>query len=200
MSLEKIIDKITQNTETLVNELLGQAKHKAAVILSRARAEANIQVNRRIEQARREAANLAKREKAIAQLELRKKMLAEKQNLISKIYEKVAEKITTLPDQDYAVFIKKQVLAAAETGKEEILFSAQESNRIGEKFMREINQELKKNGQPGELTAGPPSPRLTRGFILKQGVVELNYSLESILARLREETELKAAEILFREE
>jgi V/A-type H+/Na+-transporting ATPase subunit E len=199
MSLDKIIERIVQDSLAQTNETLGQAKHKASVILSRARAEATSQVKSRIDKAHREADNLIKQEKSIAQLELRKKMLEAKQEVISEIYKNITEKITSLPDNEYVVFIKKQVLNAVETGKEQMIFSAQESGRIGTKFIQEINQELKRNGKIGELTLGSPSKQLNRGFLLQQGPVVLNYSLESILARLREETELKVAEILFKE-
>ena len=199
MSLEKIIERITQDSLAQANEIVGQARHKASVILSKARTEASTQAKNRVEQARREADNLAQREKAIAQLELRKKMLAAKQEVVRTIYKNVAEKIATLPDKEYVLFIKNQVLNAVETGKEQIIFSPQEANRVGNKFIQEINQALKSKGRPGELTIGSPSKQLKQGFLLQQGSVVLNYSLDSILARLREETELKVAEILFKE-
>ncbi len=199
MSLEKIIERITQESLAQANEIIGQARHQASVILSQARAEAASQAKSRVEQAQREADNLAQREKAIAQLELRKNMLAAKQELISAIYKNVAEKIATMPDKEYVLFIKNQVLNAVETGKEQIIFSPTEASRVGNKFISEINQELKKAGRAGELTVGPPSNQMTRGFLLLQGPIALNYSLDSILVRLREETELKVAEILFKE-
>jgi V/A-type H+-transporting ATPase subunit E len=198
MSLEKIIDKITQESGSQVNEIVEQAKTQAAAILATARAEAALQVKSRLDQAKRDSEDLLQREKAIAQLELRKNVLAAKRDLINEVYKKVIAKINTLTDKEYALFIKKQLLQAVETGKEEVIFSAQEAGRLGPKFIQEINLELKKNGKPGALTAGPPSKQLDRGFILKQGSVELNYSLEAILIRLREETESRMAEILFK--
>ncbi|MBI5555096.1 MAG: hypothetical protein HY920_04510 [Elusimicrobia bacterium] len=199
MSLEKIIDKITRESGSQVNEIAEQAKNQAAVILAKARAEAVVQVKSRLDHAKREAEDLRQREKAIAQLELRKKTLEAKQALINEVYKKVAEKITTQLDKLYALFIKKQLLAAVETGKEEVIFSAQEAGRLGPKFIQEINQEMKRNGKLGALTAGPLSKQLDRGFILKQGSTELNYSLKAILIRLREETEAKVAEMLFKD-
>lgn len=200
MSLEKIIETITQESGSQVNEIVGQAKNQAAVILAKARAEAVVQVKGLLDHAQHEAENLLQREKAIVQLELRKKVLTAKQALIDEVYKNVNEKTTTQPDKEYALFIKKQLLAAVETGKEEVIFSAQEVERIGPKFIQEINQELKKTGKPGALTAGPSRKQLGRGFILKQGSVELNYSLEAILIRLREETESRVAELLFKGE
>ncbi len=199
MSLDKIIEKITQESLAQANEIIGQAKQQAAVIISKARADAASQAKNRGEQAQREADNLAQREKAIAQLELRKKMLAAKQELISATYKNVAEKINKLPDKEYVLFIKNQIMGAVETGQEQIIFSPEEADRIGNKFIQEINQELKSKGRPGELAMGPRSKQLSRGFLLLQGPVVLNYALDAILARLREETELKAAEILFKD-
>jgi V/A-type H+-transporting ATPase subunit E len=199
MSLEKIIERIAQDSLSQANEITGQAKHNAAAILSKARAEAAALVKNRIEKAQREADNLAQREKAITQLEMRKKVLASKQEVISAIYKNVAEKIAALPDKEYVLFIKNQVLNAVETGKEQIIFSAAETDRLGPKIVQEINQELKSKKRPGELTLGPVSKQLTQGFLLQQGSVVLNYTLDSILARRREETELLVAEILFKE-
>ncbi|MDD5260164.1 MAG: V-type ATP synthase subunit E [bacterium] len=200
MSLEKIIERITQDSLAQANEIIGQAKQQATAIIAKARAAAASQAKNRLEQAQREADNLAQREKAIAQLELRKKMLAAKQELISATYNNIAEKITRLPDKEYIVFIKTQIMNAVETGKEQIIFSPEDAGRVGNKLIQEINQELKSKKQPGELTMGPQSKQLGRGFLLLQGPVVLNYSLDSILARLREETELKTAEILFKEQ
>ncbi|MDD5492312.1 MAG: V-type ATP synthase subunit E family protein [bacterium] len=199
MSLEKIIERIAQDSLAQANEITGQAKHNAAVILSKARAEAATLLKNRIERAHREADNLVQREQAIAQLEMRKKMLTAKQEVISEIYKSIAEKINNLPEKEYLLFIRKQVLNAVETGKEQIIFPAAEAGRIGHKLIQEINQELKSKKRSGELTLGPVSKQLTRGFLLQQGSVVLNYSLDSILARQREETELLVAEILFKE-
>lgn len=199
MSLEKIIERITQDSLAQANEITGQAKQKAAELLSKARAEADTLLKNRMERAHREADSLIKREKAIAQLEMRKKMLAAKQGLVSEIYKNIADKIIHMPEKEYQVFIKKQVLGSVETGKEQIIFSEAEANRLGHKLIQEINQELKSKKRPGELTLGPFSKQLTRGFLLQQGSVILNYSLDSILARQREETELLVAEILFKE-
>jgi V/A-type H+-transporting ATPase subunit E len=200
MSLDKIIEKITQDSLARANEIISQAKHKASAVLSKATAEAAAQAKSRIDEAIREADHFAKRERSIAQLELRKKTLEVKQEIVSGIYKNVTEKIASLPDKEYVLFLKKQVLGAVETGKEQIIFSTQDSGRIGPKFIQEINRELKSNGRPGELNLGTPSKQLSRGFLLLQGPVILNYSLDSILARLREETELKVAEILFKEQ
>jgi V/A-type H+-transporting ATPase subunit E len=200
MSLEKIIEAITQESGSQVNEIVAQAKNQAAVILAKARANAAIQVKSRLDHAQQEAADLRQREKAIAQLELRKKVLVAKQALIEEVYKKVTAETTTQSNKEYALFIKRQLLAAVETGKEEVIFSAQEAERLGPKFIQEINQELKNTGKTGSLSAGPPRKQLDRGFILKQGSVELNYSLEAILIRLREETESRVAEILFKGE
>lgn len=199
MSLEKIIEKITQDSGAQVEEIIEQAKKQAAVIITKARDEANDQVKNRLNQAKREAESLIQREKAIAQLELRKKALAAKQALINEVYKKVAEKTIAQPDKEYVLFIKKQLILAVETGTEKVIFSVQEAGRINPKLIQETNQELKKNGKTGALTAGPPSKQLEQGFILKQGSVELNYSLAAILTRLREETEARVAEMLFKE-
>lgn len=198
MSLEKIIEKITQESDSQVNEIVEQAKKQAAAILAQARAEADVQIKVKLDHAQHDAEDLLQREKAIAQLELRKKVLEAKRALLDDVYKKVTAKITTQPNKEYALFIKKQLLQAVETGKEEVIFSAQEAGRLGPKFIQEINLEMKKNGTPGALTAGSPSKQFDRGFILKQGTVELNYSLEAILIRLREETESRMAEILFK--
>ncbi len=198
MSLEKIIEKITQDSGAQGKEIIEQAKKQAALVITKAKDEATTQVKNRLELAQREAEGLIQREKAIAQLELRKKALAAKQALINEVYKKVAEKTIAQPDKEYALFIKKQLMSAVETGTEEVIFSAHEAGRIGPKLIQEINQELKKNGKAGALTAGPPSKQLEQGFILKQGSVELNYSLAAILTRLREETEARVAEMLFK--
>jgi len=55
MSLEKIIDKITQDSGSQINEIVEQAKNQAAAIIAKARAEAALQVKARLDQAKHEA-------------------------------------------------------------------------------------------------------------------------------------------------
>lgn len=197
MSLEQIIEKIEQETETKKDQIIGEAKAKAAEILQKAKEQAEEFYQDQIAAAKKRAEVDLGRGKAMTMLELRKEALAEKQKLIDEVFTQAANKLLVLSEKEYLEFIRKKLLETIETGQEEIGVSAKDQTRINQKFIQEINAELKRKGKKGAMSLAKSPRPIQGGFILSADQVEINCSLEAILKRRREEVEQEVAIKLF---
>lgn len=200
MSLEKILEKIEENTEKKVSDIINDAQARADEIREKAKGEVTRYSKERIVQAREQAVRTAQREKASLLMELRQRELQKKQALIDDVFTEVERKILQQSEKSYIEFLKKNVLEAVETGTEEIIVSRADSHKISEKFLQDVNRTLRQQGKRGELRLSQETRDMRGGFILKQEHVEVNHSLEEILHRIRQEKEQEVASILFREQ
>jgi vacuolar-type H+-ATPase subunit E/Vma4 len=92
MSLEKILERITQDAQTEVNKILSESKKKAEEIKEAARKEAEGLAGALIEETERKARLEASRLITQARLEKRIKVLSWKKELIDAILEKALQK------------------------------------------------------------------------------------------------------------
>lgn len=197
MSLDKIIEKIEQDTSTKIEQILAAAQEQAALIIKNTQEESETYFEQRIDEAHRQAEKLAERSKASLMMELRQLELEKKQALVEDVFQEVERRILQQNDKSYFEFFKKLLLAATETGTEEVMVSPKDKQRIPANLLAGVNAELRAHGKEGELHLSPHTRNIKGGFILRQEHVELNYSLEAILQRVRQEKEQEIASLLF---
>lgn len=197
MSLDKIIEKIEQDTSAKMEQILSTARERAALIVKNVQEEADAYFKQRVVAAHRQAKELSDRGKASLSMELRQLELAKKQAVVEDVFHEVERRILQKNDKSYFEFFKKLLIAAAETGTEEIIVSPKDIRRIPTNLLQEVNAELHAQGKKGELRLSLNTRAIKGGFILWQEYVEVNYSLEAILQRMRQEKEQEVALLLF---
>ncbi|MCK4409337.1 MAG: hypothetical protein KAW67_04595, partial [Candidatus Eisenbacteria sp.] len=94
---------------------------------------------------------------------------------------------------EYRGFITGLLLSTVESGDEEILIGETES-RLDQAFLDSVSKELRLGG--GLKLASERRP-IRAGFILRNGRVETNCALSTILRDAREKLETEVAAILF---
>lgn len=132
-----------------------------------------------------------------AKLESRKSVLGMKQELVSEAFDLAEKRITGLPEQDYVGFLAREAAEAAITGEEELIFSAGDRERVGAKVAKAANELLQAKGKPGTLTLSDSTRAMSGGLIMKQGDIEVNCTVDTLLELCRGELAARVAEVLF---
>ncbi|MCK4914195.1 MAG: V-type ATP synthase subunit E [Planctomycetes bacterium] len=195
MGTEQVVEKILSDASKQAAEIKSQAAEK----ISAAQAELAGQISDYEKQTERLAEKNAEDEKshilAAARMENAREFLVEKCRILDDVFEKSAENLKNLPDAEYKKLFADLMLAAVETGDEEVVVGKDET-RIDESFVREVSGKLA-HGYKNELHLSLQREKLSAGFILKRGKIKNNVSLEVLLVQARKELEIELAKELF---
>ena len=197
MAFEDIIKKIAENAEQERDRLLREAMLEADSVRQAGGLDARV-LSEDLERRSRERAD-RERERilTLTRLECRKKLLAAKQACLDKVFDKVRQRFTEMPPEQYREILKGILRNAQPDGDEELVPATSQRDLYTSEFMNELNASL--GNPPGHITLSEESRDMLGGFVLSKGRHEDDCSLESLMARLREELEPETANILFSE-
>jgi len=160
-------------------DLERQTQHKIKII------QADIE-----KRSENDAETLKKRKDSVAQLEGRKLRLEAKQEVISKSFDLALEKLSNMEEEAYLNLLEK---CMRETGMEkgELLLNKKDRHSIGQKLVGRVN----KNGFHFVLSEEEISAK--GGFILRDGAVEVNSTLETMVNAVKEAVTPEVVKVLF---
>ncbi len=194
---EKIQAKILEEARLLAEANIKRAEEEAASIIRAASKEAEARRKQIIEKAELEAVEVRKRIIAVAELEARKQKLMAKQQIVDEAFELTLKKLNNLPDIEYQSILVEMISNSVETGKEEILLSSKDKQRMSPGFTDELNKKLLQRGISANLKISEETRNISGGFILKSGDIEVNNSFESIIRMNRDDIEAEVIKSLF---
>jgi len=194
---EKIQAKILEEARILAEENVNRAKEEAASMIKAATKEAEAKKKQIIEKAELEAIEVKKRIIAVAELEARKQKLKAKQEVVDEAFELALKKLNNLPDTEYQSILVKMISSSAKTGKEEIILSPRDKQRLSPGFIDELNKALVNKGISANLKISDETRDIGGGFILKSGNIEFNNSFEAIIRMHRDDIESEVIKSLF---
>ena len=131
-----------------------------------------------------------------ARLDVRKELLQTKQQILDSAFTAAKEKLRQLPEDEYIAWLA-HMAAEASSGSGEIILSHKDT-AIGGKILEAANQALLKKGKKAELSLSTESKEMNAGFVLREGRLEVNCSLDALLEMKRQQLAAKVAEELFR--
>ena len=132
-----------------------------------------------------------------ARLEARKSVLNMKQDAVTRAFELAKGKVAELPERDYVAFLAREAAAAAITGQEEVVFCERDRAAVGAKAVKAANEALAAKGMPAALTLSDETREMAGGLILKQGDIEVNCTVDTLLDLARGELAARVAQVLF---
>ena len=197
MSLEKIIEKIEQDTKKQAEEIKKNASAASDKIIEEAKRQAETIKAQVLEEAKKEAVIHKQRIISTANLDLRKDILTEKQKVIDMAFQEAMNTLLNMRDDEYQKIMIKMILPNVTTGNEEIILSERDKTRLGKGSLDRINNEVSKTGKKGRLTISKDTYNILGGFVLRRGNVELNNSFESLFNSVREDLESEVSKVLF---
>ncbi len=192
MALADIKEKIIAEAEQERKSLLKEAEENKKNLLDEAEKKA-LELKEQIEEKlAKEAPLVEKRREAVANLDVQKLMLGAKQKLIERAFQKSAEHLTSLSYDEYRRFMGNLLEKAVETGGEDLLLGEDETS-LDRSWVDDFNG---RTGHHLNLYEEKTS-RGKRGFILRNGRIETNCTVEMLIRSLRGDLETNVAERLF---
>lgn len=197
MTIKDINEKIISDAQIQADKIITQAEDKAKEIIKKGKEEADNIKNIILGKNNQEASLKKSKILTEANLEARKIILSEKQKIVEGAFNKALESILKLDDKDYRNFIKKLILDNIEKGDETIFIASSDKNKISKDFIEDINKTLEVKDKKGELKLSTSYLPIKGGVIIGSGKVRKNISLELLLKKVREESEIEICKYLF---
>lgn len=130
-----------------------------------------------------------------AKLDARKDILFAKQEILDAAFDAAMQKLCNLPEDEYVAWMSG-LACKASGGKGELIFN-QRDRAVGEKVVAGANEALRSQGKKAELSLSSEIGDMEAGFMLRDGRLEVNCTLQSLLNSKRQEIAAKVAEELF---
>ena len=192
--IEKITQRITEDTDREIAGIQAQAKEQADAITAdyqeRVRVEAEEGATRGKTAAQEREDNLAR----MAQMEAKKQTLAAKQKMLNRAFDLALEKLSGLPEADYVKLLAELAAKAARSGKEEVILSKKDHDGVGAAVVSAANALL---GGKGALALSAQTRDTRGGLILSDGEIEANCTFETLLRLQETEIAGEIANVLF---
>lgn len=195
--IEKITERLMADASAETAALKAESDGRCAQIRAENERRAQNEYERLVAEGAKETEQRAQRMDRTAGLEARKSILSMKQQQVQSAFELAREKIVSLPEQDYVGFLARQAAAAAVTGQEELIFSDEDRARVGAKVTKAANALLSGTDKYAMLTLSEATRPMSGGLILKQGDIEVNCTVDTLLELQRAQLAAQVAEVLF---
>lgn len=194
--IEKIQVKIIEQAQMQAQNRVNYAVETA----EKAKSDLKRRFDRTVEaekvKASAEGDEAAHRVIATVMLEGRKKKLAAKQEAVSTVFEKVAENFAELPETEYVEFLGGMALSVLIEGENELILNEKDNKAVGVKLI----DYLKKKDSGINVFLSSETIKTAGGLIVKNGYIQTNFTLESIIRVERERLETDVVKILFESE
>ena len=224
--IEKITQRMEDDAQREINEVLTAARAQADEITRRSREQADKESAAIVARGESAAAEREKRLESMAEMESRKLVLAAKQEVLDEAFTMALEKLCTLPDEEYIELLAALAVKAARTGREKVIFSQKDRNRVGKAVVTRANDALARKVAPklpgdltdtragaildkvvtgasailagtGMFTLAEETRPIKGGIVLSDGDVETNCTFETLVRLQRENISGEVAKVLF---
>lgn len=192
MSIENITAKILQEGQDAADQTQQAAQAQAQTILDQAEKDAQDAIAKMAQKGQEDARLLHQRKVSVAELEARKMNLAAKQQAVQKAFSLALEKLSNMCESEYIAFLAK-LISGENYGGGELLLNERDKKAIGPKLVELVN--AMDDGK--QITLSSQTISCAGGFVLKQGDVELNSTLETIVDSVKEELTPVVVQTLF---
>ena len=224
--IDKITARIDADTQAEIDRILGDANAQAEAIAAKFRDQAKAEDVDLLSKSQRAAAEREERLISAAQMEARKSLLAVKQEMVERAYQRALEKLQSLPKEQYVELMAAMLVRASSTGREEVVFSPADQADAGKAAVARANELLAQEVAPelplgdgvvanllnkvaagvsafaqgtAMLTVSEEARDISGGFILRDGRIEVNCTFDALVRSEREQTAGAVAKLLFPE-
>lgn len=192
--IEKITGRIGVDAQAEIDGLTAAARAQAETIAAEGDAQAHVQAEEILRRGQLNAAQREERLASVAGLEGRKTVLAAKQDMVGRTFDRALERLCTLDETAYVDLLAALSVKAARTGHEQVIFSQKDRNRVGKAVVTRANELL---ADKGMLTLAEGTRPIKGGVVLSDGDVETNCSFEVLVRLQRDDMAATVAQALF---
>ena len=197
MSGDKIIQKIEEEAKQDAAAIGAAAQVKARKEKEQILAKAQEQVREIQAKSQVDAKEAAGRLQLIAELQSRKENLASKRKVLQEAFDRAAEQLEALPQEQWEKLIGRIVLESDLTGREKLVVPTKDRHRYEKGFLDRLNKELKAQGRKGSLTLSDKEAEFTDGVLIEGETCDYDGSFATLLEDVRTGEEYRVAELLF---
>jgi len=195
-NLDRLIARITGEARSKADDVLRDADARCAALAGEGRHKADEAYGMAVDRATRAAAEEERRAQISRSLEVRNAVLRAKGDMVDALMSEIPARIQSLPDQEYLALMKKMMIDAAPDGHAEVLVAKPDQNRINAALVASVQSELASRGRGSKLRLAGDTLDLTGGFVLRASGLEIDCSLDAILAARGDELAPLVAEAL----
>lgn len=183
-NLENLINKIIEDARIEADRIMEESAKTNKNILESKISEANEKKKKILEKAANEATMIKDRIVSNAELKVRDEKLKIKQEIIDKVFDLAKKRLKELTEDEYIKFLTNNLKSMNLKGTEILI----------------VPENMKAKVKSAEsLPKISDDETVDSGFILKDGDVTINFSIDSLVDYLREELEAVIAQHLFKE-
>lgn len=192
MSIEMVTERILKEANNDARRIFEKGRYDGRDVVYQAEHLAEqIMVDRKT-QADADASALKNGRMSVAALEDRKLRLSAKQEVVNQCFHLAMEKLTSMTDEDYITFLTQQIVEVAAEGGE-LLFNEKDRLAVGEKVLAAVNGALNSTA----VTLSTETINAKGGFVLRQGAIAINSTLETLVGAVRTEVTPQVVKVLF---
>ena len=195
--IEKITAKLEAEARAEAEAVKAEAQAQCDEIKKEYEKKAQDEYWKRIQAGTKNCENRVQRLASASDMEAKKAILAFKQEMVSKAFDRAVASIHEMPRETYVAFLAGQAAKAASSGMEELIFNAKDKAEVGADTVKAANALLKERGISGKLTVSDETRDIPGGLIVRQGDIEVNCSVDTLVQLYRNELASQVAEILF---
>lgn len=195
--IEKIIEKIIYDANRDAKATHEQTQVQINAIQKKHENETKKQINIINKEAEQKAEQHKQRSKTMADLEIRRNNLAIKRELVEMSFEKAINNIKNIDEKTYKEFIIKILVKIAETDGEVII--GKNDNYISQSVIDNAISNLAEQGIESKIKLSKQKGNFEGGFILKNGKIETNCTIDMLVRTAKRELEQEVANVLFAE-
>jgi V/A-type H+-transporting ATPase subunit E len=190
---EKIIAHIQADAKAQADAILAQGEQQCAEIRQSYEEKAKERYGEKIRNGVKVCQDNITSVERLNQMEAKKAVLALKQEMVSKSFDKAVEQLVALPQEQYVALLAKLAAQASVTGDEEIVLNAKDQAAVGSAVVEKVNA-LVPNGK---LVLSNETGDFAGGLILKRGSIEANCTIELMVELCRGDMSAQLAKVLF---
>ena len=195
--IEKITAHIEADAKAEAQSVLNEAGARVSQIDADYRQKAQDEYWTRVRAGVKDCEDRVQRMNRLAAMESKKAILAAKQDMVAKAFDRAQEMIVNLPADKYTAFLAKLASESASTGEEEVIFNERDKNSCGAAVVNSANARLAEKGIAGKLRVSDETRNICGGLVLRQGGIEVNCTVELLVDMCRSEMSSQLAEVMF---
>ena len=195
--IDKITSRIIADAEAECRDVKRESDERCAAVRAENEKRAQDEYWRLVREGVKDTEQRVQRMDRTARLEAKKSVLNMKQEAVSRAFALAKDKIAELPERDYVAFLAREAAEAAITGQEEVIFCERDRKSVGAKAVKAANELLAAKGMPGLLPLSAATRDMAGGLMLKQGDIEVNCTVDTLLDLTRDELAARVADVLF---
>ncbi|OPZ65569.1 MAG: V-type ATP synthase subunit E [Firmicutes bacterium ADurb.Bin506] len=196
-NLDRLKSVILQEARDRAAAIVAEARARGERVVQEARARGEKSVEEAVARAEQAAAENERRAEIGRSLSKRNATLKARGDMVDTLISEIPEGIRALGKERYLQIIRKMMLEAAPAGKVDVVVSTRDKALISDAFLSAIAAELGKQGRTVSFRLAGYDESIKGGFLLKTETLEVDCSLDALVAMSEDELAPLVAEALF---